>query len=60
MAAWVYKCEECGITFVAEVEDGADPAETATCPECGSTEAAKQFELPKQSGGCGCGSGGCC
>lgn len=60
MATWVYKCEECEITFVTEVEDGKNAAEKATCPQCGCEDAAKQFEMPKQSGGCGCGSGSCC
>jgi len=60
MSAWVYKCAECDLTFVAEAEDGAEPAENTKCPQCGDLGAAKQFELSKPSGGCSCGSGGCC
>lgn len=60
MSAWVYKCTECDLTFVAETEDGNEPAEKAKCPQCGDLGATKQFELSKPSGGCGCGSGGCC
>ena len=60
MATWVYRCEKCAITFAIEVEDGAKAPDTATCTQCGDEAAAKQFELPKPAGGCGCGSGGCC
>lgn len=60
MTTWVYRCEECDITFAVEVEDGMQAPETATCRQCGSTVAKKQFELPTPSGGCGCKGSGCC
>lgn len=60
MSTWVYKCQKCGITFASEVADGVEPPEKSKCPQCGSEEAVKQFELPTKPGGCGCGSGGCC
>ena len=60
MSTWVYRCGECSITFAAEVEEGAEPAEKAKCPQCGSEDAGKQFELPGPAGGCGCGDGDCC
>jgi putative FmdB family regulatory protein len=59
MSTWVYRCEECDITFAVEAEEGAQAPETAVCRQCGSTEAKKQFELPKPAGGCACG-GNCC
>jgi putative FmdB family regulatory protein len=59
MATWVYRCEECEITFAVEAEEDTQPPETVACPQCGGTRAEKRFELPKTSGGCGCGSG-CC
>lgn len=59
MATWVYLCKECDITFAVEVEDGVQAPETAACTQCGGTAVEKQFELPKPSGGCGCG-GNCC
>jgi len=59
MATWVYRCADCSITFAVEVEDGAEAPETRPCPQCGSANTAKEFELPKPSGGCGCG-GNCC
>lgn len=59
MATWVYRCTECAITFAVEVEDGAQAPETAPCPQCGSEQAEKRFELPAPSGGCNCG-GDCC
>jgi hypothetical protein len=60
--AWVHQCEKCSISFAAEVEEGAEESETATCPECGTAGAVRQFEIPKSTCGCGseCGSGGCC
>lgn len=58
MTNWVYRCRGCGITFAIEVAEGEEPPLTAACPQCGNTEAEKQFELPQNSG-CGCG-GGCC
>ena len=59
MSTWIYKCEECAITFAVEVEEGAEAGETTPCPACGDAGAKKQFELPTSSGGCGCG-GRCC
>jgi len=59
MATWVYRCEECDMTFAVEVEEGAQAPETAVCKQCGNVAAKKQFELPTKSGGCGCG-GSCC
>ena len=44
MATWVYRCQQCQITFAAEVEDGATTPETGTCPQCGDSRAPKQFE----------------
>jgi rRNA maturation endonuclease Nob1 len=59
VATWVYRCEECDITFAVEVEDGAQAADIAVCKQCGNAAAKKEFELPTKSGGCGCG-GSCC
>jgi putative FmdB family regulatory protein len=59
MATWVYRCGGCDITFAVEVEDGAQASETAVCPQCGSPDARKEFELPTATGGCACG-GKCC
>jgi putative FmdB family regulatory protein len=60
MATWVYRCEKCEITFAVEVKDSDHAPQTATCTHCGDSAAHRQFELPKPSGGCGCGSDGCC
>jgi len=60
MKTWIYKCAACDITFAIEVAEGQDAPLTALCPQCGSTEAERLFELTQPSGGCGCGSGGCC
>ena len=60
MAAWVYKCEKCGKSFLIEVEADAEAAEAVDCPYCEGARGVKAFEVPDNKGGCGCGGGSCC